>query len=213
MTFVQSIKHVLRNLTNFKGRARRSEYWWFYLFMVIVSVPLSFLITIPMIVAASSAINSAGAGGELTDSQATAIAGGILATYGLAFVLGLVVFFLQVAVWVRRLHDAGYSGHWLWFCLAGLSLVPFILAMFDSNVGPNKWGPDPKGRVGWPAQPGYAAQPGYPAPPAYAVPPAPPVAAPPVQATPAAPPVPPPAPPAPPAAASGDYDPFAAPPR
>ena len=204
MTFVQSIKHVFGNLTNFKGRARRSEYWWFYLFMVIVSVPLSLLISIPLIVAASSAINSAGPGGELTDSQASAIAGGILATYGLALVLGLVMFLLQVAVWVRRLHDAGYSGHWLWFCLAGLSLVPFILAMFDGNAGDNRWGPDPKGRgIGqWP--PAYAAQP-YAAQPAPPAPPVPPPAAPPA---PPAPPVPP-----PPAPASGDYDPFAAPPR
>lgn len=34
---------VLKNYVNFSGRARRSEYWYFFLFNVIISTVLSFL--------------------------------------------------------------------------------------------------------------------------------------------------------------------------
>ncbi|MCL2304252.1 MAG: DUF805 domain-containing protein, partial [Planctomycetaceae bacterium] len=53
----------------------------------------------------------------------------------------------SLAVIVRRLHDAGYSG-WMYF----ISLVPFvggiILLVFllqDSQPGRNQYGPNPKG--------------------------------------------------------------------
>jgi uncharacterized membrane protein YhaH (DUF805 family) len=38
MTFTESIQTCFRKYANFKGRARRSEYWWFALFVVIVSI-------------------------------------------------------------------------------------------------------------------------------------------------------------------------------
>ncbi len=121
----------------------------------------------------------------------------ILVTYAIAIVLGAITFFLMLAVWVRRLHDAGYSGHFMWLALAGLSIVPLIMAIFDGNRHENQYGPDPKALEyqAWPpAQPAYASP--TLAPPPY-VPPAAPVAP---QATQ-------PLPPADPAS-----DPFAAPP-
>ncbi|MEY3615784.1 MAG: hypothetical protein RLZZ518_785 [Actinomycetota bacterium] len=36
MSFVDAIKSGFRNYANFKGRAGRSEYWWFFLFSLIV---------------------------------------------------------------------------------------------------------------------------------------------------------------------------------
>lgn len=43
MTFGQAISKCLRNYAEFSGRARRSEYWWFILFTLIVeSVASSF---------------------------------------------------------------------------------------------------------------------------------------------------------------------------
>ena len=38
MTFTQAVRTVLSNYALFSGRARRSEYWWFYLFTVLVGV-------------------------------------------------------------------------------------------------------------------------------------------------------------------------------
>jgi uncharacterized membrane protein YhaH (DUF805 family) len=44
MNFIEAIKSVFTNFANFNGRARRSEYWWFFLFSLIVRVPISLLL-------------------------------------------------------------------------------------------------------------------------------------------------------------------------
>ena len=36
MNFTQSISHCFSNYTNFSGRASRSEFWWFFLFVTIL---------------------------------------------------------------------------------------------------------------------------------------------------------------------------------
>lgn len=39
MDFMTAVKHVLKNnYANFQGRARRSEFWWWVLFAIIVNV-------------------------------------------------------------------------------------------------------------------------------------------------------------------------------
>ncbi len=43
MTFVDSIKSGFRNYVNFKGRASRSEFWWWTLFAVLVQSVTSVL--------------------------------------------------------------------------------------------------------------------------------------------------------------------------
>jgi uncharacterized membrane protein YhaH (DUF805 family) len=43
MDFKQAISSCLRKYTEFNGRASRSEYWWFALFCVIVSLAASML--------------------------------------------------------------------------------------------------------------------------------------------------------------------------
>ncbi len=44
MDFMTAVKHVLQdNYANFSGRARRSEYWWFYLFTIICYVVASII--------------------------------------------------------------------------------------------------------------------------------------------------------------------------
>ena len=43
MTFVESVEHVISNYFNIKGRASRSEYWWWYLFTILASTALSVL--------------------------------------------------------------------------------------------------------------------------------------------------------------------------
>jgi uncharacterized membrane protein YhaH (DUF805 family) len=41
MTFQESIKVCFSKYADFSGRAMRSEYWWFALFIVLVSLALS----------------------------------------------------------------------------------------------------------------------------------------------------------------------------
>lgn len=38
MTFQEAIKVCLNKYADFTGRASRAEFWWFYLFCVIVSL-------------------------------------------------------------------------------------------------------------------------------------------------------------------------------
>ncbi len=38
MSFMDAVKAVLTNYVGFSGRARRSEFWWYVLFLVIVDV-------------------------------------------------------------------------------------------------------------------------------------------------------------------------------
>ena len=123
MSFSQAVSSVLLNkYATFSGRARRSEYWWWYLFVSLVFLVASIL---------DGAIG-------LTYSDLT-VGGGWLAT------IALIVFFLpNLAVSVRRRHDTGRSGWWLL-----IGLVPvigfFVLLYFfvlDSE-NDNQYGPYP----------------------------------------------------------------------
>lgn len=43
MNFMQAVQVCLGKYVDFAGRARRSEFWWFFLFQVIVQIVASFL--------------------------------------------------------------------------------------------------------------------------------------------------------------------------
>jgi uncharacterized membrane protein YhaH (DUF805 family) len=125
MTFSQAVASVLLNkYATFSGRARRSEYWWWYLFVTIVFVVAGII---------DKAVG-------FTYSDLT-IGGGWLAT--IAWIVFLVP---NLAVSVRRLHDTGRTGWWLL-----IGLVPFIgwivllyFFVLDSE-NDNQYGPYPKG--------------------------------------------------------------------
>ena len=113
---------VLRQYTDFSGRARRKEYWMFTLFNIIFYVVAMLLDNL-----VGTAIENVG--------------------YGLFYIVyALAVFLPSLAVSVRRLHDVGKSG---WMIL--IALIPIIggiwlliLMVTDSQAGDNKWGPNPK---------------------------------------------------------------------
>jgi len=113
---------VLKQYTDFNGRARRKEYWMFVLFNLIFSV-------IAMILDNVFGIAMEGIG-----------YGPLYGIYLLAIILP------SLAVAVRRLHDIGKSG---WMIL--ITLIPLIggiwllvLLATDSNPGDNQYGPNPK---------------------------------------------------------------------
>ncbi|MFI7576551.1 DUF805 domain-containing protein [Micromonospora sp. NPDC049497] len=123
MSFIDAIKSVLTQYVGFKGRARRSEYWWFALFSFLVSLVAGFL------------------DGVLGMSLGE---GGSLGVLGLIVSLALLLPTLAVAV--RRLHDTDKSGWWLL-----IGLVPFVGAIVllvffvkDGTPGTNRFGDDPK---------------------------------------------------------------------
>ena len=117
--------HVLRNYAMFSGRARRKEYWMFFLFNMIFAIVMMMV---------------DGMLGLTFDSI------GYGPLYGL---YTLFVLIPGLAVLVRRLHDTGKSG---WMVL--IALIPFIgaiwllvLTLMDGEAGENKYGPSPKGEA------------------------------------------------------------------
>lgn len=122
----------LRKYADFQGRARRSEFWLFTLMLYVVSIVLY----VPMLAF----------GGDMqTTGEINPVAG--------IFMLLLVVFSLgtlipSIAVTVRRLHDTNRSGWWIFIALVPLvgGLVLLIFEVLDGTPGPNRFGPDPKGR-------------------------------------------------------------------
>jgi len=96
LSFGQSISYCFNNYTNFSGRGRRSEFWWFYLFAVIASAVVQGVLAV--IVGADSAVYYLLSG---------------LVTIALAIPL--------YAAGARRLHDTGKSG---WLQL--LILIPCV---------------------------------------------------------------------------------------
>ena len=64
----------------------------------------------------------------------------------LATIYGLAVLLPSLGVAVRRLHDTGRSGWWIFINLIPLvGFIIWLVFMFtDSQVGENKYGPSPK---------------------------------------------------------------------
>ncbi|MCW8329734.1 DUF805 domain-containing protein [Photobacterium sp. SDRW27] len=114
--------HVLKNYAVFKGRARRQEYWYFFLFNVIISIALAFI---------DSAMGNPGAGEGA----------GILGT-----IYSLAILIPSIAVGVRRLHDTDRSGWWMLLGIIPLigALVLIYFFVLDSAPGSNEYGPNPK---------------------------------------------------------------------
>ena len=119
MSFGDAITNCLtNNYVGFSGRASRSEYWFWVLFTMIISI--------------------------VTGIMDGFIFGSGLGT-GLISTLTSVVFFLPgLAVWVRRLHDVGKSGWWI---LSSILILPVLLLLYwliiEGDSNPNEYGEVP----------------------------------------------------------------------
>jgi uncharacterized membrane protein YhaH (DUF805 family) len=123
-------KVVFENYANFSGRARRSEYWFYRLASVFVF--LLFLVLGAIIYA-------------LTENGPLAIGIG----YGLLALYGLLTFLPSFAVAVRRMHDVGKSGWFLFIALVPLVGPIWLLVLFftEGDSGENAYGSDPKNTI------------------------------------------------------------------
>ena len=162
---VEAVKTCFKKFSDFKGRARRSEYWWFMLFTLVVWWVISFL-------------------GTMTP----------VFTY-IGLILVLLLSIPQFAALTRRLHDSNHSGWWVFamfvcflvfygsfavmlaphmsalmgegdnmaitlavhpspqamsvaavagFCYFILFIITLVFAVMDSHWTENKYGPSPK---------------------------------------------------------------------
>lgn len=122
---------ITSNYANFRGRARRKEYWGFYLFWIAF-----FVLAAVAGLVADSAAGNLDIYGEIPVGVVIAIVGFVLVT-----------FIPCVAITVRRQHDIGLSG---WFFLLILvpyvgNLIVFVFSLIPSQTHENKWGPVPAG--------------------------------------------------------------------
>ena len=160
MDFGEAIKTCFSKYFTISGRARRSEYWYFYLFTILLGIAASVIDAI------------IGIGGE-----DLGLVGGLVT---------LATFIPTITAQVRRLHDTGRSGWWIGIAFivaivfivaiwgsfglssaddifegtgAALILVFILLAIvysitmlvfmcLDSQEGSNKYGPNPKHDTG-----------------------------------------------------------------
>ena len=119
MDFGDAIKSCFRNYVTFRGRAPRSEFWYWTLFAVLATLA-----------------------GQIADTTIVEETG-----HGLfAPLLSLGLFLPGWAVGIRRLHDIDRSGWWMLiaFTIVGLILL-FIWACIKGTSGANRFGPDPLG--------------------------------------------------------------------
>ncbi|WP_084106254.1 DUF805 domain-containing protein [Demequina sp. NBRC 110056] len=192
MSFGAATKSCFSKYAEFSGRARRSEFWWWYLFTALVSLPVAILFYVLVFAAFVPVAEQVNPDGSVPSDAVGDISWGLIILGGvLMFVVWLALAIPTYAVWARRLHDMGQTGHWLWLNLASLGIVPLIMAFLDSERGANRWGEDPKaherpqapayGAPGYGASgyaqpgaiaPGYGAQPAQPTNPAQPAPPA-----------------------------------------
>lgn len=104
--FVEAFTRFWRKYATFKGRASRSEFWWFMLANVIISFALA------------------------------AIANAVDQLSFLPTLWALAIFIPMMALATRRLHDANKSGWWLfgYYAISGVTIVVFITTLVMSIV-------------------------------------------------------------------------------
>lgn len=121
MSFAGAIRSGFRNFVNFKGKATRSEFWYWVLFTVLLAVVLSTIESIIWMPELPVQVS----GDDLVQNFEQVLG----APTPLTTIASLVLFLPNLAVTARRFHDAGYSAKWLL-----LQLVPLGYAVF-STVG------------------------------------------------------------------------------
>ena len=133
MNFEAAIRSCLNQYLGFTGRACRSEFWYFVLFNLLLSL-----------------------GSSLVDWLLRAMIG----VGFLSLLVSLALLAPGIAVSIRRLHDVGRPGWWLLAMVPGL-LLTFVLPLLGGllvlggaalllffyvkpgTAGPNAYGPDP----------------------------------------------------------------------
>lgn len=146
LSFIDAVKTCLiEKYCCFSGRARRSEFWWFYLAQQIMSTIVSWIVF-------GIYFKNHTIADYLNDPMSLLLSPAmvIFGIYSIAILLP------SLGAVVRRLHDTGRSGKWLLMSL--LSLIPvvgtIVVLVFmvilivwlvqDSQRTENKYGPSPK---------------------------------------------------------------------
>ena len=124
VSFKDSWKICFSKLTDFSGRASRSEYWKFYLSFFILYLAIMFGVLVLIIMGNP----------YISDSSLDAI----------SWVLSVPGGLLTLSATVRRLHDTNKSGWFvILFLIPLIGLIVLIFLILPGDKGRNKYGPNP----------------------------------------------------------------------
>ncbi len=139
MSFIESIKSCFSKYVTFKGRAARSEFWFFALFVFLGGLVLQVFMYMSF---DTDAMMAAAQNGTFEPGMSFAFP---IVPMILIVVFLLVTFLPNLSVMVRRLHDTNRSGWWYWIALIPVIGIFILLYFFVSKGtdGDNDFGPDP----------------------------------------------------------------------
>lgn len=114
MSFSEAVKDGFDHYVKFEGRASRPAFWWWVLFVIIVSIVCNII-----------------------DSA-------VFDTMVLSWIASVGLFLPNLSVAIRRLHDTDHSGWWIliWFTVIGI-IVLLVWYLTKSDPVENKYGPPP----------------------------------------------------------------------
>jgi uncharacterized membrane protein YhaH (DUF805 family) len=118
--FDKAINAGFSNYLVFSGRALRSEYWYWTLFLLLGGIVTAIIDTL------------------IFGSSFDAIVS------PLNFVFNITTFLPSISVSIRRLHDIDRTGWWLLICLTVIGILLLIYwACQPGTLGPNRFGSEP----------------------------------------------------------------------
>ena len=144
VSFKDSIKKAFTKFCSFKGRSRRSEFWLYYLFtQLFLIIPLAIYILVSFHTIIEFIRNATKHrprhGRRHNINLRPFIALGVIVFINIILSLPL------LSLSVRRLHDTGKSGFYLFLCLIPFGFfVIFIFLLEDSHPNVNIYGTSPK---------------------------------------------------------------------
>lgn len=146
---MDAVTTCLRRYATFRGRARRSELWWFVLYGALLAIPMALAFGLLWSAAFEGSIAGPAEDPALdptaVDWGAFTAAVGVLLAYALAYSVP------ALAAQSRRLHDIGQPAWWLLLHPLGLGAVVLAMCLLRGQPGSNRHGPDPQ-LVGVPAR-------------------------------------------------------------
>ena len=136
VSFPDAINLFFSRYVDFQGRSTRAEYWWVYLFNLIIFGVWALLFFV--------------LGGINMRTEEVSPLGFILIALVAIYVLAIII--PGIALFIRRLHDINQTG-WIYAGLVVANFVPvlnmiagiaaIVIACIPGTKGPNKYGPDP----------------------------------------------------------------------
>lgn len=117
MKFNEAVISGFKNIGNFSGRATRSEFWWYYLFVTLLAIAVGLIEIFVFGIELDSEM----------DQMITRITQAVTTA-------------LTLSVFIRRLHDTGKSGWWLLIIFTIIGLIPLVYWLAkDTSPEGNKY--------------------------------------------------------------------------